>query len=103
IQEIVGSSPAVVTGDFNVTERDEAYQTMTNDKFVMNDAFHVTEDHHGTTHTWHNFCRLDRQHCEKIDFIFVTPNVRVKNTYIRLEDSEYQLSDHNPHWADLEF
>ena len=103
IQEIVGNLPAVATGDFNVSECDEAYHTMTNDEFVMNDAFHVTENHHGTTHTWQNFCQTPRQHCGKIDFIFVTPNIRVKDTYIRLETPDYQLSDHNPHWADLEF
>lgn len=103
IQEIVGYEPAIVTGDFNITEFDEAYNTMVSDKFEMNDAFHVTDNHHGTTHTFHNFCRIDRQKCDKIDFIFVTPGIHVTNTYIQLEDSKNQLSDHNPHWADLEF
>lgn len=103
IQEIVGTNPAVVTGDFNITEADEAYKTMVSDSFKMFDAFHITDNHHGTTHTFHSFCRIPRQDCEKIDFIFCTPTIHVTNTYIQLENPEYQLSDHNPHWAELEF
>lgn len=103
IQQIVEYDPAVVTGDFNITENDEAYHTMTTNRFKMKDAYHVTDCHKGATHTFHSFCRIDRQDCEKIDFIFVTPNIHVKNTYIELENPKKQLSDHNPHWADLEF
>lgn len=103
IQEIVGNNPAVVTGDFNITESDEAYKTMVGNDFVMRDAFHITDKHQGTTHTFHDFCRINRQNCDKIDFIFVTPNIHVTNTYIQLETPAYQLSDHNPHWAELEF
>lgn len=103
IQQIVEYNPAVVTGDFNITEFDEAYNTMTTNRFKMKDAYHVTDRHEGATHTFHSFCRMDRQDCMKIDFIFVTPNIHVKKTYIQLEDPKHQLSDHNPHWADLEF
>ncbi len=103
IQEIVGTRPAVVTGDFNITEDDEAYTTMTTNVFKMNDAYHMTSQHTGTCFTFHDFCRIEPIKCEKIDFIFVTPSVRIKHTHIEVPDKEALLSDHNPHWADLTF
>ena len=108
IQEIVGKQPAVVTGDFNVTEDDEAYKTMigqqSNAQMVkFNDAYHMTPNHTGTTYTWHNFCKIPPLECEKIDFIFITPTIRVNHSHIEVPNPEAMLSDHNPHWADLEF
>ncbi len=103
IQEIVGNRPAVVTGDFNVTEDDEAYVTMTTDAFRMNDAYHMTANHTGTVYTFQNFLRISPLECGKIDFIFLTPAIRVKHSHIEVQSPENILSDHNPHWADLEF
>lgn len=111
IQEIVGDRPAVVTGDFNVTEDDEAYATMlggemvngklSNCKFL--DAFHISPRCTGPSYTWHQFCQLPPDRREKIDFIFVTPDIRVSRTHIEEPNPEALLSDHNPHWADLKF
>lgn len=103
IQEIVGDQPAAVTGDFNITENDEAYTTMVTSDFKMNDAYHMTENHTGTTHTYHAFCRIPAEKAHKIDFIFITPNIKVTHTHIEQERPEYQISDHNPHFADLEW
>lgn len=103
IQEIVGNNPAVVTGDFNITEQDDAYSTMVTNDFKMLDAFHATKEHHGNTYTFHDFCRIPSDKADKIDYIFVTPNIAVLRTCIPFEEKAYQLSDHNPHWADLEF
>ena len=103
IQEIVGTRPAVVTGDFNVTEDDEAYTTMITNDFRMNDAYHMTPHHTGTTYTFHNFCHIPPLKCEKIDFIFITPTIRVSHSHIEVPNPDAMLSDHNPHWADLEF
>ena len=103
IQEIVGTRPAVVTGDFNVTEDDEAYTTMVTNDFRMNDAYHMTPNHTGTTYTFHNFCHIPPLKCEKIDFIFITPTIRVSHSHIEVPNPDAMLSDHNPHWADLEF
>jgi endonuclease/exonuclease/phosphatase family metal-dependent hydrolase len=103
IQEIVGKQPAVVTGDFNVTEDDEAYKTMIGQQFKFYDAYHMTPNHTGTTYTWHNFCKIPPLECEKIDFIFITPTIRVNHSHIEVPNPEAMLSDHNPHWADLEF
>jgi len=103
IREIVGKRPAVVTGDFNVSEEDETYTTMTTNEFRMNDSYHLTPKHTGTNYTWHNFCKLPLSRREKIDFIFITPTISVKQTHIEEPNTEAMLSDHNPHWADLAF
>ena len=102
IQEIVGGNPAVVTGDFNVTEQDEAYTTMVTNEFRMNDAYHMTDNRTGVNFTYHDFCRIPAKKAEKIDFIFLTPNVKVLHTHIEPANPEAILSDHNPHYADLE-
>ena len=103
IQEIVGDRPAVVTGDFNVTEDDEAYKTMVTDEFRMFDSHHAKAKHTGVNYTWHSFCRISPEEAEKIDFIFITPTVKVKRTHIEAPRPDAMLSDHNPHWADLRF
>jgi len=103
IQQIVGKRPAVVTGDFNVTEEDDAYNTMVTNEFKMNDAYHMTPNHTGTCYTFHRFCQINPLKCEKIDFIFTTPGVKTLHSHIHVPSPSYLLSDHNPHWADLEF
>ena len=57
----------------------------------------------GVDYTFHDFARIPAEDCEKIDFIFVTPQVLVKNCEIPAEVPEALLSDHNPQLADLEF
>ena len=74
---------------------------MLNGKF--NDAYHMTPNHTGTTYTWHQFCQLPPMKREKIDFIFLTPDIRVRRSHIEVPNLDAMLSDHNPHWADLEF
>lgn len=111
IDEIVGERPAIVTGDFNVAEDDEAYKTMLGGEMagdrgqerILHDAYHMNARHTGTNYTWHNYCRIPPSEAEKIDFIFLTPAIRVKRTHIEEPRPEAMLSDHNPHWADLEF
>ena len=67
------------------------------------DAYHMTANHTGTVYTFQNFLRISPLECDKIDFIFLTPAIRVKHSHIEVQSPENILSDHNPHWADLEF
>lgn len=103
IKEIVGERPAVVTGDFNVTDASDAYETITTNEFVMKDAYKTAARVTGVDYTFHDFARILAEDCEKIDFIFVTPQVLVKSCEIPAEVPEALLSDHNPQLADLEF
>lgn len=103
IKEIVGKKPAVVTGDFNVTEESEAYETITTNEFVLKDAYKVSPEHVGCNYTFQSFCHIMPEDASKIDFIFVTPKIKVKKTCITETAASYIMSDHNPHWADLQF
>lgn len=105
IKEIVGGEPAVLTGDFNVNDKSEAYRTITGNEFVLRDAYRICDNRKGPAYTFHDFGRIPMEKREKIDFIFVTPNINVIETEI-LQNPETKtgfLSDHNPHIAILEF
>lgn len=105
IKEIVGKQPAVLTGDFNVSEKWDAYQTITTNEFIMKDVAKIAEKTEGINYTFHDFGKIPGDSCEKIDFIFVTPQIKVSNSFIPKETEEQTgfLSDHNPHLATLIF
>lgn len=105
IKEIVGDRPAVLTGDFNVSDEWDAYKTITTNEFVMKDAFKIAEKKEGVDYTFHDFGRIPADSCEKIDYIFVTPQIKVTDAFIPQEPQGETgfVSDHNPHVATLEF
>lgn len=105
IQEIVGNRPSVLTGDFNVSDKSEAYKIITTNKFVMKDAYKIAKKREGVNYTWQDFGKEPLNKREKIDFIFVTPQIKVTEAYIPEEakGSTGFLSDHNPHVATLIF
>lgn len=105
IKEIVGDQPAVLTGDFNVNDSSEAYNTLTTNSFVLKDAHKEALTKEGVDYTFHNFGRIEPSSCEKIDFIFITPNIKVSNSYIPEEARQKGkfLSDHNPEVVQISF
>ena len=105
IQEIVGERPAILTGDFNVTENSDAYRTLTTNQFVFKDAYKESKEKRGTTYTFHDFGRIADEKCEKIDFIFVTSTIKVGSSFIPKEPDAATgfLSDHNPQVTSLSF
>ena len=103
IKEIVGDQPAVLTGDFNVTDQSEAYNTIVSNEFVLLDAHKVAEKVAGVNYTFHGFDKAAPEKRSKIDFVFVTPNIKVLHSEIPQEVKGALLSDHNPQWTELEF
>lgn len=103
IKEIVGDRPAVLTGDFNVTDQNEAYNTIVSNEFVLLDAHKVAEKTSGASYTFHGFDKVDMEKRSKIDFVFVTPQIKVLHSEVTPEVKEALLSDHNPQWIELEF
>ena len=100
----MGDQPAVLTGDFNVNDRSEAYQTITTNEFVLKDAHKEAAQTTGASYTFHDFGRIVPDSCEKIDFIFVTPQIKVKSSYIPQETPGGPfLSDHNPEVVQIAF
>lgn len=105
IQDIVGNRPAVLTGDFNVDDTSEAYRTLTTNDFVLKDAYKTADVKEGVNYTFHDFEKIPVEEREKIDFIFVTPQIKVSRSWIPKEnpDGKGVLSDHNPQLATLQF
>ena len=103
IKEIVGDQPAVLTGDFNVTDESEAYHTLVSNEFVLLDAHKVAGETGGVGYTYHGFDKVVPERRNKIDFVFVTPQINVLHSEITPEVKDALLSDHNPQWTDLEF
>ncbi len=103
IKEIVGDRPAVLTGDFNVTDESDAYRTITTNEFVLLDAHKAAKTVEGIDYTFHNFNRYPMERRTKIDFVFVTPSITVLHSEIPPVVPEALLSDHNPQWVTLEF
>ena len=105
IRSIVGDQPAILTGDFNVNDQSEAYRTITTNEFVLRDAFKIAEKREGVEWTFHDWGKIPEAECEKIDFIFVTATGRVTKCVIPHPGAgpTGYLSDHNPHFAHVEF
>jgi endonuclease/exonuclease/phosphatase family metal-dependent hydrolase len=103
IKEIVGDQPAVLTGDFNVTDQSEAYNTIVSNEFVLLDAHKIAEKTAGPSYTYHGYDTVEMEKRSKIDFVFVTPQIKVKHSEVAQEVKDALLSDHNPQWTEIEF
>lgn len=107
IRQIVGDAPAVLTGDFNVDCHSEAYRTITTNDFVLRDAHVIAEKSSGPHYTYHNWGRQTGLNNLKIDFVFVTKDVKVLRSqipYIHTENVAHPyMSDHQPVLTTIRF
>ncbi|MBR4995875.1 MAG: endonuclease/exonuclease/phosphatase family protein [Alistipes sp.] len=86
ILEMCKGEAAIVTGDFNVDQTNEAYRTIINTG-VLKDSFEKAEKRYATTGTFNSFDpNLFTE--SRIDHIFVTDHVIVHN-YAVLTDSYF--------------
>ena len=106
VREIAGNLPMVLTGNFNVGMESGVYQSIMHDpEYPLLDSYLLGAPHEGVFYTFHDFGRRPTQECSKIDFIFISPNIKVLRTWIPQEDRSRQnhfMSDHNPVIATLE-
>jgi endonuclease/exonuclease/phosphatase family metal-dependent hydrolase len=99
-KEFAGNLPLVITGDFNVSETDEAYYTLANSKIVA-DCYSKIDFKYAPSATFNGFGK-NVAASGRIDHIFVTPQFEVKK-YGVLTDTyvgKYP-SDHFPVVVDL--
>lgn len=105
-RELASDVPLILTGDFNVGMESDVYHSITNDpEFPVVDTHLADVPHRGIDYTWHNFARIPTGQCNKIDFVFVSPTIRVLDTFIPQESREidaFLMSDHNPIVVTLE-
>lgn len=111
IEEIAGSAPVILTGDFNVDQRDEIYGILTA-QGALKDSYACAGKRFAQTGTFNSFdpaCHTDG----RIDHIFVSPSISVES-YGVMTDGYWTEepasaprrrtpSDHNPIFARLAF
>lgn len=88
--------PIILTGDLNCTSLSEPYKVGLEKEFSMNDSYEVAEERLGVSYSFHKSGELHEP--RRIDFILVTPTLRVKSFNIPEEQkiNGVYISDHNP-------
>lgn len=94
IKEIAGSSPAILTGDFNSTPETEQIQTI---QTLLNDSHEVSEQPlYGPEGTFNAF-KFDAPMKTRIDYIFVSKPIKVLKYGVLTDAKEQRYpSDHQP-------
>ncbi|MCD7714592.1 MAG: endonuclease/exonuclease/phosphatase family protein [Prevotella sp.] len=112
IKVLADGCPTVLSGDLNVDDQSEAYRTITQNEFVLRDAHKIAKVTSGPAYTFHDFGQEPVAIRQKIDFIFVTPDIVVNSSTVyqdhlydpqRPETAWGYISDHNPVMAEIEF
>jgi endonuclease/exonuclease/phosphatase family metal-dependent hydrolase len=103
LRTYAGTRPIIVTGDFNMFDTNAAYASMTSYLYPMDDAWKVSRVKEGNNGTFHSFGSVAVANRQKIDYIFLTPDLTVANAVVYNGDlgNGLWLSDHDPHYADL--
>lgn len=107
IKEIAGSNPTILTGDFNVDQRNESY-ILLNTSGILRDSYDLSSFRDAKNGTFNNF-DVSRQTDRRIDHIFLTNNFKVTNysiltnTYWDKDGIARIPSDHYPVVAEVEF
>ena len=100
INTIAGDVPVIITGDFNCSDTDPPYLTLTNKEsaYQLTDALRISQClHHGPMSTFAGNFEASGLIDHRIDFIFVRNNVRVLKHAILSDSWNGNLaSDHLP-------
>lgn len=106
IQSIAGTSPVVLTGDFNSDEKDQPYAVITSatgGSYHLNDSMTISAlPHHGPVCTFFGFVYA-KEPPVHIDYIFVSRQFRVAShaTLAEMRENGHFASDHVPVLAEL--
>lgn len=96
IKEIAGDYPVFASGDYNARPDSEPIQVIISDG-LLKDAYVLSEQPpYGTVGTFHGF-RANAEMKSRIDYIFVTPGIRIKKygTLNEMPNGKFP-SDHFP-------
>lgn len=103
IKQIAGSSPVILAGDFNFSQKDEKYTTL-NTSGVLQDAYQLADVRYAPRGTFNSFDAA-RNSDERIDHIWLSSDFKV-NRYGILTDTYGDgkfPSDHFPVVAEVEY
>lgn len=107
IKEIAGTTPTILTGDFNVDQRNESYHLL-NTSDLLRDSYELSTSKNASNGTFNNF-DVSTKTDERIDHIFLTDNFSVPryqiltDTYQDKDGVQRIASDHYPVAVDIEF
>ncbi|WP_234573599.1 endonuclease/exonuclease/phosphatase family protein [Rhodohalobacter sp. 614A] len=103
VKSIAGDTPVLITGDFNVNERTEAYAIMKEEESI-HDARYLSETaHEGPTSSSNNWVEM-RSPESRIDYVFVNDSIQVLTH--KILDDRYEghfPSDHLPVLSTVRF
>ena len=105
LKEYAQGLPIIVTGDFNCTPTSKPYALMLSqdESFPMHEAWQHARSKQGNEGTFHSFGKTEVSKRNRIDFIFLTPDIRCLRCITDDETSHpCLLSDHVPVYADIE-
>lgn len=105
LKEYAKGLPIIVTGDFNCTPTSKPYAMMLSkdESFPMLEAWQHARSKQGNEGTFHSFGSIEVTKRNRIDFIFLTPDIRSLRCITDDETSHpCLLSDHVPVYADIE-
>ncbi|WP_460925375.1 endonuclease/exonuclease/phosphatase family protein [Pontibacter brevis] len=103
IKQIAGSSPVILAGDFNFSQKDEKYATL-NTSGILKDAYQLANARYAPRGTFNGF-DADRISDERIDHIWLSSDFNV-NRYGILTDTYGDgkfPSDHFPVVAEVQY
>lgn len=103
ISENAHHMPVILTGDLNVTEKKDAYKSLTNEDSPLVDSYKICQKKVGADYSFHNFGKMLGLGKAKIDYIFVSKDIKVESVIIPYENpiNGVFLSDHNPIIANI--
>lgn len=107
IKEIAGAIPTILTGDFNVDQRNESYKLL-NTSGLLRDSYELASFRDAQNGTFNAF-DISRKTDERIDHIFLTQDFKVNsykiltNTYWDKDGVARLPSDHYPVVTEIEF
>ena len=108
LPRIAGNEPAIVSGDFNSTDQDSAYQILVRavaGKVLLKDSYFISRlPHYGVASTFFGFDARTQEAGQRIDFVFVTAGITVlrHGTLTDFSDGRFP-SDHLPVLVELTF
>ena len=105
VNQIAGSSPFILMGDFNFEPSAAPYEIVNDaSRRVIKDSYFSTgKNASKKTCTWTGF-NVENAECRRIDYIFVQENIKVKK-YMNLDDNDgtHFPSDHLPVMVEVGF
>ncbi len=95
--------PVIVAGCFNFTDTSPCHSIMCNRIFPLVDTYKKAKSVMGKKSSYHDFGKIPDEEGKRIDFMFVSPNIKVEKVHIfnSLLFGGGFLSDHHPYIVDL--